>query len=66
MNSKIHTAGPAEGFLSARDSKCKPVTVNCNDSIRVGFDRICLGQALNARPAPGVSDVVLNPDAHAG
>jgi len=37
-----------------------------NNSIRAGFDRTCIEQALNARSAPGVSEVVLNPDAHAG
>ena len=31
-----------------------------------GFDATCLQQALNARSAPGVTDLVLNPDAHAG
>ncbi len=28
--------------------------------------RTCLQQALNSRGAPGVTDLVLNPDAHAG
>ncbi len=63
---KIHTTGEAEGFLPARDSKGKPITVIGNNSIRATFDRTCIEQALNARSAPGVSEVVLNPDAHAG
>jgi hypothetical protein len=37
-----------------------------HELIRAGFDATCLQQALNARSAPGVTDLVLNPDAHAG
>ena len=36
------------------------------ESIRSGFDANCLQQALNCRMAPGVTEVVLNPDAHSG
>jgi len=35
-------------------------------SIRDGFDAGCIEQALNSRGAPGVTDLVLNPDAHRG
>ena len=44
----------------------KPVTVIGTDRIRAGFDEICLQQAINSRLAPGVSDLVLNPDGHCG
>jgi len=43
-----------------------PITVIGTNSIRAGFDARCLQQAVNSRRAPGVTDLVLNPDAHAG
>ncbi len=62
----IHVTGEATGFLPARDNAGKPITVIATQPIRDGFDATCLVQAQNARSAPGVTDVVLNPDAHAG
>jgi tRNA-splicing ligase RtcB len=62
----IHATGEATGLLPARDHKGKPITVIGTQAIRDGFDATCLRQALNARSAPGVSELVLNPDAHAG
>lgn len=62
----IHKTSEAEGFLPARGDKGKPITVIGTDAIREGFDATCIEQALNARSAPGVTEVVLNPDAHAG
>ncbi len=44
----------------------KPITVIGNAAIRATFDDVCLQQARNARSAPGVSELVLNPDAHRG
>src|SRR6187200_1972131 len=70
MNTKdpvqIHATGEATGFIPAPGDKGKPITVIGTNSIRAGFDATCLQQALNARSAPGVGDLVLNPDAHAG
>ena len=43
-----------------------PITVIGTERIRETFDDVCLQQAVNSRLAPGVSDVVLNPDAHLG
>jgi tRNA-splicing ligase RtcB len=43
-----------------------PITVIGTRAIREGFDDTALEQAVNTRRAPGVSRVVLNPDAHAG
>ncbi|MBI1293225.1 RtcB family protein [bacterium] len=43
-----------------------PITVIGTKAIRDGFDATALQQAINTRSAPGVSRVVLNPDAHAG
>src|SRR6187200_1006152 len=70
MNTKdpvqIHATGEATGFIPAPGDKGRPITVIGTNSIRAGFDATCLQQALNARSAPGVTDLVLNPDAHAG
>lgn len=44
----------------------KPITVIGNEAIRATFDDLCLRQARNARSAPGVAELVLNPDAHCG
>ena len=63
---EIISTGPATGFLPARDSKTKPITVIGTPAIRETFDAMCLHQALNSRGAPGVTDLVLNPDAHCG
>ena len=63
---QIHATGEATGFIPAPGDKGKPITVIGTNSIRAGFDASCLQQALNARSAPGVTDLVLNPDAHSG
>src|SRR3954451_6328760 len=62
----IHRTGEATGFLPSRDSKGKPITVIATESIQQTFDAKCIEQALNSRSAPGVTDLVLNPDAHCG
>lgn len=43
-----------------------PITVIGTPLIRGGLDTMCLKQAINSRLAPGVTDVILNPDAHGG
>src|SRR5271154_6058461 len=58
--------GEATAMLPLAGDKGKPITVIGTAAIRDGFDATCLQQALNARSAPGVTDLVLNPDAHAG
>src|SRR5437763_11480465 len=63
---QIHATGEATGFIPAPGDKGKPITVIGTNSIRAGFDATCLQQALNSRYAPGVTDLVLNPDAHCG
>jgi tRNA-splicing ligase RtcB (3'-phosphate/5'-hydroxy nucleic acid ligase) len=62
----IISTGEATGFLPAPGDKGKPITVIGTEKIRKGFDETCLRQALNSRGAPGVTDLILNPDAHAG
>lgn len=63
---KIIPTDTATGILPVPDSNIKPVTVIGTDAIRNTFDEKCLEQAINSRLAPGVTDLVLNPDAHAG
>ena len=46
--------------------KTKPITVIGTQAIRETFDQTCLQQAINSRLAPGVTDLVLNPDGHLG
>lgn len=63
---KVIPIDEATGFLPVSGSKVKPITVIGTDAIRNTFDERCLEQAINSRLAPGVSHLVLNPDAHAG
>jgi len=53
-------------IIPAPDGNGKPITVIGTAAIRNAFDAKCIEQALNSRGAPGVTDLVLNPDAHAG
>lgn len=62
----VRSTGEATGFIPARDNKSKPITVIGTAAIRETFDTKCIEQALNSRGAPGVTDLVLNPDAHCG
>src|SRR5436190_14828297 len=64
--SVIQLTGEATGFIPAPGNKGKPITVIGTAAIRDAFDATCIEQALNSRGAPGVTDLVLNPDAHAG
>lgn len=65
MNPIIKT-DEALGFIPLPDNSGKPITVVGTDAIRNGFDSTCIQQAINSRMAPGVTDVILNPDGHAG
>jgi tRNA-splicing ligase RtcB (3'-phosphate/5'-hydroxy nucleic acid ligase) len=47
-------------------NELSPITVIANESILAEFGDSCLKQAINARLAPGVSSLILNPDAHFG
>src|SRR5437868_447984 len=62
----ITATGEATAILPARDNRGKPITVIGTEAIRDSFDARCLEQALNSRGAPGVTDLILNPDAHVG
>jgi tRNA-splicing ligase RtcB (3'-phosphate/5'-hydroxy nucleic acid ligase) len=63
-NLHIIPTDPAVGILPIPHGK--PITVIGTNSIRAGFEANCLQQAMNSRLAPGVTDLVLNPDAHLG
>ena len=63
---KILKTGKATEFIPAPENKGKPITDIGTDAIMEGLDDMCIKQALNSRSAPGVTDLVLNPDAHAG
>jgi tRNA-splicing ligase RtcB len=64
MTTMIAT-GDATAMLPT-GAKTKPITVIGTPAIRDTFDDLCLKQAINSRLAPGVTDLVLNPDAHCG
>jgi tRNA-splicing ligase RtcB len=61
---RLIETGEATGILPC--GNLPPVTVIGTKAIRDGFDDLCLRQAVTCRLAPGVSEVVLNPDAHGG
>lgn len=56
----------AFGFLPVPGGSHTSIPVVGTAAIRAGFDATCLQQAINARCAPGVSELILNPDAHLG
>ncbi len=58
--------GEATAILPVLGGKEKPITVIGTAAIRKTFDNLAIQQAINSRLAPGVSDLVLNPDAHCG
>ena len=58
------STGEATAILPA--GNVSPITVIGTEAIRATFDDQTLRQAIHSRLAPGVTDVVLNPDAHVG
>jgi tRNA-splicing ligase RtcB len=65
-NRQIIETGEATGFIPVDGGALKPITVIGTPEIRKTFDDKCIQQAINSRMAPGVTDLVLNPDAHCG
>lgn len=65
-NTQLIPTGEATAILPARNNKLKPAIVIGTAAIRETFDEGCISQALNVCESPGVTDVVLNPDAHVG
>ena len=58
------STGEATAILPTETTS--PVKVFGTEAIRATFDDLCLQQALNSRQAPGVTELILNPDAHCG
>ena len=61
---RLIPTGEATAMLPTATTK--PITVIGTQAIRETFDEVCLQQAINSMQAPGVTDVILNPDAHLG
>ncbi|MDZ4818128.1 MAG: RtcB family protein [Planctomycetota bacterium] len=61
----MYPQGEATALLPTTD-KHQPITVIGTEAIRATMDDLCLQQAVNSRVAPGVTELVLNPDAHCG
>ncbi|MFM7922991.1 MAG: RtcB family protein [Planctomycetaceae bacterium] len=66
MPFEILPTSEATAILPVSNTSLKPITVIGTQAIRNTFDDACLQQAVNSRMAPGVTDLVLNPDAHCG
>ena len=62
----IIETGEATGILPVPRGDGAPITVIGTKKIRDGFGQKALQQAINSRCAPGVTQLVLNPDAHVG
>lgn len=60
------SAGNATALLPWGGKKAKPITIIGTQVIRDAMEGSCLQQAINARSAPGVIDLIVNPDAHQG
>ncbi|MEZ6093520.1 MAG: RtcB family protein [Pirellulaceae bacterium] len=65
MSIELIPTGEATAILPS-GQKRTPVTVIGTEAIRKTFDDLCLQQAINSRNAPGVTQMVLNPDGHCG
>ena len=65
MTHTLIPTGEATAILPTGENT-PPITVIGNAAVRETFDEVCLQQAINSRLAPGVTNVVLNPDAHLG
>jgi tRNA-splicing ligase RtcB (3'-phosphate/5'-hydroxy nucleic acid ligase) len=65
MREMMTITGEATATLDV-GADISPITVIGNEAIRETIDNQTIQQAINSRLAPGVSQVVLNPDAHVG
>jgi len=63
---EIVVTGEATGLVPVGGGKERPITVIGTEAIRRTFGDRTIQQALNMRSSPGVTEVVLNPDAHVG
>lgn len=65
IQQQLQISGEATATLPV-GPETSPITVIGTESIRQTFGDQTFQQAINSRLAPGVSQVVLNPDAHVG
>jgi tRNA-splicing ligase RtcB len=65
LTSRLEPTGPAMAELPVAGAD-SPIAVVGTPPIRQSFGEETLQQAINCRLAPGVNQVVLNPDAHVG
>ncbi|MFK7770385.1 MAG: RtcB family protein [Mariniblastus sp.] len=65
LTNNLIPTGTATAILPV-DNSTPPIKVIGNAAILKTFDETCLQQAINSRKAPGVTELVLNPDAHLG
>jgi len=56
----------AFGFIPVSNGTQRNIPVVGTRAIRDAFDPVCIQQAITARCSPGVSELILNPDAHVG
>lgn len=63
--SRFVETGEATAMLPLPNN-ARPATVIGTPEIRATFDDGCIQQAINSAMAPGVTNLVLNPDAHVG
>ncbi len=66
LHDEMEEVEEAVAVLPVKGVHGKPITVIGTRTIRRQFDDNCLVQAVNSRKAPGVTDIILNPDAHLG
>lgn len=67
LKSSIIRTGDATAMLPLpHGKKGKPITVIGTEAIQETFCETTLQQAVSSRMAPGVTELVLNPDAHLG
>ena len=66
LKPEMISTGVATAILKWGDKKEKPITIIGTKSIRDTMEPGCLQQAINTRSAPGVTDLVINPDVHQG
>lgn len=64
-NKIIPSSQPGISYLD-HGKAGKPITIIGNEFIVSGLEDQCIQQALNSRNAPGVKELILNPDAHVG
>ncbi|EKD28461.1 MAG: hypothetical protein ACD_79C00293G0005, partial [uncultured bacterium] len=63
---QIQHDGLAKGIIPVSGDKNKFIKVFGSQAICENMEAECIAQAINARLAPGVTDLILNPDAHIG